>query len=70
MKTLEELHERIKDGEILHRILIDMIELAKRRNVNNNLSIQKLLDIQIQHNENIHNLVMELSNQILYNKDK
>ena len=47
-----------------------MIELAKRRNVNNNLSIQKLLDIQIQHNENIHNLVMELSNQILYNKDK
>tara|TARA_Y100000591_G_C21556950_1_gene556554 strand:+ start:84 stop:296 length:213 start_codon:yes stop_codon:yes gene_type:complete len=70
MKTLEELHERIKDAEILHRILIDMVELAKHRNVHKNLSIETLLNIQIQHNKNIENLVMEITNQILYNKDK
>lgn len=70
MKTLEELHEKIKDGEILNSILIDMIKLAIHRNVHNNLSIEKLLNIQIQHNENITNLVTEISNQILYNKDK
>jgi hypothetical protein len=70
MKTLEELHQRIKDAEILHRILIDMVELAKHRNVDKNLSIETLLNIQIQHNKNIENLVMEITNQILYNKDK
>lgn len=70
MKSLDELNEKIKDGEILHSILLDMLILAKRRNVINNFSYEKLLDIQTQHNENIHKLVMELSNLILYNKNK